>query len=118
LSESYYGHGPTIYTALHSEVTGIGMVEDDGGDASLGSHHVAIGELDTDLFRLKGREQFPLHGEIGAGRIAKAVPIAPIARRKGVLERKLSRIGKTPGGPQTLMNELGCGLGRLQRQRR
>ena len=64
---------------LHAEVTGVGVVEDEGGDGGLGLHHVAFGEGDADLFGLEGGEELALHGEVGAGWVAEAVALAAVA---------------------------------------
>jgi hypothetical protein len=41
---------PTAWHLSHPEVAGVGVLEDQGRDRGLGVHHVALGELDADLF--------------------------------------------------------------------
>src|SRR4028119_2384713 len=84
--------------SLHPEVPGIRMVEHQRGDARLGVHHVPFGELDPDLLRLESAEQLPLEGEVRAGRIAEAVPLALVARGELVFQADFGGVGATPGG--------------------
>ncbi len=60
-------HVPFLYVSpvgkipSDAEVLGVGVVDDDRRYAGLGSHHVAVGELDPYVFRLERCKELALH---------------------------------------------------------
>ena len=87
------------------------MVEDEGGDAGFGVHHVAFGEVHADVRGLEGIEELLLAGEVGAGGVAETVTFAPVAAGKTVLRRSARGVWEAPLGPERAVQPLGGGLG-------
>src|SRR3954471_8186514 len=111
-------HGWTItHFSRHAEIGRRRVVEDDGGDARLGVHHAAVGQLHADVGRVEDAEEDLLIVEARAGRIAEGVALPVVVRLEAVEHRRVERVREAPLAAERGVEQLRVRLGALQRER-
>src|SRR5258708_13842905 len=73
----------------HREIDTVRMMENQRAHAGFRIHHDTLGQLHADLFRLEELPDRDLVFQIGARGVAKAVPLAAVARSKSLRHSQL-----------------------------
>ena len=80
-------------------------------------HHEAFGQLYADVFGVQKLPDAGLVFERGTGRVAEAVPVSAIFRRKALNHCHVGRVGESPVLADSSMQPLGAAFGGFKSQR-
>src|SRR5205814_9172178 len=101
------GAAPSGRAGGDAEVRGVGVMEDDRGDARFGIHHAAVRQFDADFLRAQHAEEDLLVLQAGAGGITERVPLPVIVRLEPIDHARVQRVREPPLAAQLRVEQPG-----------